>query len=191
MLKKFLVIALCLFALPVYAGHDNHKHHDDHDYKNIFSSDDPAVVRKLIEERGLSVKARYDDNETLLIKAIDRRANSKVISELINMGSDLNAQDEDGDTALIRAVDKRYDYNVIKILLDAGSNVNIQGEDGETALMKAIDENATEEIINLLLDSGADVNIRDRKGRSSVDYISRESLYRNSDTLKRIQSLAK
>jgi cytohesin len=62
---------------------------------------------------------------------------SKVVSLLLDAGSDVNAQDRHGDTVLHIAISHAAGEQIVRVLLDHGASKELANEVGETPLMIA------------------------------------------------------
>ena len=90
-----------------------------------------AVLRnkpEIINTRGHN---GMDENSTLLIYAIKKKAPIDVIRFLLENGADPNLQGQDGRTALMHATQR--DSKIIQLLLDFGANDMLENEKGRIA----------------------------------------------------------
>ena len=92
---------------------------------------------------------------------MDNGTQERILTFLINKGSDVNARNERGRTALMMAENP----GVARLLLKYGANPNAVDKNGRTALMKAFGDLRT---IEVLLGNGADPNARDKVGRTAL-----------------------
>jgi cytohesin len=96
---------------------------------------------------------------------------AKIITMLINAGSDVNASNGDGMTPLMLAVIWNSSDRVA-ILLDAGADVNVWGTYAGgpplTPLMFSAYYSGTPDCIKMLIDAGADVNAKDELGNTPL-----------------------
>ena len=109
--------------------------------------------------------------ESILMKAIEGRAEKEIINYLISQGANVNIEDKHGSTALILAMKHYSDIDIVKSLIKAGADVN-KGSDlmHGNALMCAYWNLVPENIIELLIENGADTTIKDREGTDMETY---------------------
>eukprot|EP00439_Symbiodinium_sp_Y106_P024021 s428_g2.t3 len=91
---------------------------------------------------------------------------AKVVSLLLQAGTDEDAADNTGSTALMKASFRRH-IEVVKVLLEAHADTNVADNNGRTALMMASDavpDAGHVEVLSLLLQAGADKNVADNSG---------------------------
>ena len=88
----------------------------------------------------------------------------KVVTALLEAGSDVNVRDNDGDTPLHSSVWMGR-LDIVNALLKAGADVNAQDDHGITPLYYGLQENHVE-VVAALVKAGADVNVRDFGGRT-------------------------
>ena len=93
--------------------------------------------------------------------AHERRAEMRIIHEMLRAGADVNSRDENGDTPIMRGA--QYFGDMCKFLISHGADVNARDNDGQTALHHAMVSGAKE-----LIKSGANVSAVDRQGRTPL-----------------------
>ena len=186
MKKSFLIsiFVLIVFTLPAMAI-------TEHEFKQICRSGSVQELQAAIASEKNFATLRFHEMDTPLIIAAEKARNPEFLKLIIEAGVDVNAFNEDGETALLEIMDEPVNLECVKVLLDSGANPNHKDEDGKTPLMKALDDNLPADVINALLDAGADVKLRDRKGRDIFHYAKKAYGLQGTETMKRIESLAK
>ena len=94
----------------------------------------------------------------------------QLLTEMLDMGMDVNTRNKYGETALFNAIRAEYFKNkmnekIVRLLLDKGADVNAQDKYGRTALFRAV-YNQDLAAVKLLLEYKADASIIDNKGKS-------------------------
>lgn len=114
-----------------------------------------------------------------LVLSLDAKISEKIVTILLDAGSDVNATDAKGETPLILSAGCSADgingssEKCTRILLGYGAKVNAQTGDGLTALMDAAGYStlaSTEYTVKMLLEAGADVKKRDSDGMTAIDH---------------------
>ena len=118
--------------------------------------------------RGTSVNVNLKDavGRTPLRIATEK-ANTDIITFLIENGADVNIADANGNTPLIFIVNKTGNLEITERLLEKGAAVNAQNGTGETALMYAA-WRGQPQIVQLLLEHHADVTLKNRNGDTAL-----------------------
>ena len=133
---------------------------------------DPGETARLLLERGASIEARNEEEDTPLIEAA-AYGGTDVVNILLEKGAEVEARDNLGMTALIAAacdcaiIDMPDTLDSMKLLLEKGANVNASDKEGRTALMYAAGWGRTH-IVQLLLDKGARIESKDRHGNTPL-----------------------
>ena len=114
-----------------------------------------------------------------------RAGYTKKVSQLIELGEDVNAMDSEGKTTLMVAIIEDKDiekltgimawffyrksshFEIIKLLLAAKADVNVVTNDGRTALMEAAQYGRTK-VVKQLLTANADVNAKGYNGWTAL-----------------------
>ncbi|KMQ50170.1 Ankyrin [Chitinispirillum alkaliphilum] len=91
-----------------------------------------------------------------------------IITDLCDMGININAQNNEGKTALHQACYNR-DYEMIKTLVENGARTDIQDNQGMTPLTKAT-KRGFHEPVHLLATNESVVNIQDSLGNTAIHY---------------------
>lgn len=114
-------------------------------------------VRLLLEEEGVNVDARDQNQETPLIAA-SRAGYEDFVRLLLDKGAGINAEDGPGGNALQTASFLGHE-NIVRTLLERGADVDARGQLYGTAL-QAASYRGRENIVQVLLNWGADVDVR-------------------------------
>ena len=124
--------------------------------------------------------------DTRLHQVVSLYGDTGEITELLEMGININARNIQGETALFVAVERSISKTIwelcdrdfcdsysrmhsISFLLDRGADVNICDRSGISPLHKAA-ERGHIEVINALLDKGANIEARDAIGNTPLFY---------------------
>ena len=94
------------------------------------------------------------------------------ISEILQIGTDVNEPDDFGRTALMYATSRDHGA-VVALLLEANADPNIQADDGTTALYLAVKQGFVD-TISLLMEADADILLKGPTGKTAVD-VARET----------------
>ena len=89
------------------------------------------------------------------------------ISEILQIGTDVNESDDFGRTALMYATSRDHGA-VVALLLEANADPNIQADDGTTALYLAVKRGFVD-TISLLMEADADILQKGPTGKTAVD----------------------
>ena len=123
---------------------------------------DTTLLRMLLAA-GADVNRKYEDDETLLIKAARVHASEPGTAE------------------------------TVKVLLEAGADANIRRKDNLTPLIAAAEGHKSPDAgrtIDLLLDAGADPNVL-YKGLYAIDYARKNESLKGTEALKRLEAATK
>ena len=185
-LKKLLFILsfVLIFSLPAMAVTEK-------EFERICRSGSVQKLQTVIANEKNFSRLRFHEMDTPLIIAAKKSKNPEILKIIIETDVDVNAQNEDGESALIEIMDEPINLECVKVLLSNGADPNLKDEDGKTALMKALDDDLPADVINALLDSGADVKAKDRKGRDIFHYAKKAYSLHGTDTMKRLEAMAK
>lgn len=108
-------------------------------------------IVKLLINAGCSVNGANSDQQNPLTAAIISRADMKILSALVDAGTDLNLSERSaGHTPLHEAVHRHYNEAAI-LLIDAGCDLTAQNNDHQTALCLA-SQKGNDVIVSYLLD---------------------------------------
>ena len=103
-------------------------------YEEIRDSKNESKLLSLIRSGKLKVTDMDQQMSTPLMIAVQYNFSEATISELIELGSDVNAVDADGSTSLHHAVIMNdEDSSIFKLLLSKGADPDIEDNDGETS----------------------------------------------------------
>lgn len=128
-------------------------------------NDDPAAVRKFIEE---GADVNYSD-EQYRITPLHNAAhfgNGEVTRVLLENGADVNAKNAEGNTPLFAAVHQQ-NAEVTAMLIGKGADVNAKNNYGY-APIRAASRNGNAEILKILIEGGGDVNVKDNQGSTPL-----------------------
>ena len=129
--------------------------------QNAVQSGDTNSVATLIEKNLAVVTAKFEQDRTLLIKAVmSRRAD--VVQLLIDKKADINAHDIFGRNALHWAA-LIGASKAAEVLLNNGADIAAKAEGGMTALHYAA-RNGFTNVVELLVAHGADINATNSTG---------------------------
>ena len=94
-------------------------------YKELPENNDEAKLIRLVKSQELRPDSRNREQQTPLMFAVDNSFSSDTISELIQLGCDVNAQGEDGMTALHTSIwcDNKETF---KLLLKNGADIYLK-----------------------------------------------------------------
>ncbi|MGA2766282.1 MAG: ankyrin repeat domain-containing protein [Spirochaetia bacterium] len=126
------------------------------------------VITTLLKA-GADVETReplYDANA--LMWAASDNPDPKVITALLNAGSDIKSCNRDNVTTLMWAAMRNKNAEVIVTLLNAGAEVNAQDSGGRTALTWAAKSNPNPGVITTLLDAGSNIEVLDFMGHTPL-----------------------
>lgn|GEM_PF-279994 len=142
----------------------------DQDLIRAAKRNDPAEVRKLIEQGGdVNAKDSIQDSAFLYAGA---EGFNEVLRLTLAAGADVRSINRYGGTALIPACEHGH-VDTIRILIAAGVPVNHVNHLGWTGMQEAILLNTggprQQEAVRLLLNAGADPGIRDPQGRTALE----------------------
>jgi ankyrin repeat protein len=111
-----------------------------------------------------------------------RRAELKIVEDLLEAGADLNLRNMDGTDALWAACVADA-YGIADLLLQKGANIDNQNDNGASVLMYAA-SNGRSEWVDYLLQAGADISLLSLDGFSALDLASTITILR---TLKKAE----
>ena len=101
----------------------------------------------------------------------------RVISKLLELGSEVNVESTNGGSPLRTAVFSG-EYYIVELLLDAGANVNATSPTGQTALHMAarsayrgVESHEAYRMYKLLVSRGGDRCLRDKNGTSPAEAV--------------------
>ncbi|UYV78475.1 hypothetical protein LAZ67_16001636 [Cordylochernes scorpioides] len=128
---------------------------------------------------GADVNIKDSDNRSPLLYAIRYSLRyifkisfleyKKLISELIEAGSDINSQDILGNTPFIELLEIIYDRELFELFIEKGADIHAKKINGANTLMIAA-RNGNIEHFNYLLNAGVDINHSDRNGNTTFFY---------------------
>jgi uncharacterized protein len=124
---------------------------------NAAKADDPAAVRKLIQEHA-DVNAPANDGSTALLWAA-YHSDAEITKALLAAGASVDVANHYGVTPLLQA-SRNGDVEVMRALLDAGADATRWHPEGETPLMAA-SRTGRVAAVQLLLRKGSFVNAAD------------------------------
>ncbi len=124
-------------------------------------------VTRLLLEQGVDVNTVWDNGDSLLMTAVQKR-NEPMTLFLLENGADVNVCNKDGIPLLLLAVSQE-NSKIIQYLIDYHTPVNVAGENGGTPLMWAAELQNTKPM-RILIENGADVHTRDKYGCSALFY---------------------
>ena len=101
----------------------------------------------------------------------------KIISELCDMGEDINAKNNKGDTPLHVAAEGNL-YTVIRMLVDHGADINAKNNRGDTPLHVAVEGNRNFAVSHLVK-AGADLKAKNNERKTPL-HIARDKGYFSS-----------
>ncbi|MBR6356354.1 MAG: ankyrin repeat domain-containing protein [Alphaproteobacteria bacterium] len=101
-----------------------------------------------------------EDGKTLLLKAVEARAQPDKIEALIEAGADVNYATKTGNTAFLSACQTRQ-IETAQILVKHGADINA-GVDGKSCLMSL--GNGDPELLELLMQNNVDVTFKTSEG---------------------------
>jgi uncharacterized protein len=105
--------------------------HDDPALVLAVASGSPAVLVKLLLQRGADPNATRSDGAPAIVIAA-MRTDASLVGELLAGGADADAADANGRTALMHAVERGAD-GIVASLLCAGAEKDRQAADGSSA----------------------------------------------------------
>lgn len=100
---------------------------------------------------------------------ISQKAQGKIITTLLNSGSNVRATTKTGDTPLHWAATSYYPHLTVQQLIDAGAQINTVNRRGMTAIHAAA-EYGDASAVKILLAANADITIIDSQGKTAYDY---------------------
>ncbi|DAZ99184.1 TPA: hypothetical protein N0F65_008217 [Lagenidium giganteum] len=162
------------------------------------AANDVAQVKQLLEQGGVAVNAKDEDERTPLHWSA-AAGKIDLVELLVTAGhADVNTQGDSGWTPLMSAVSAGH-RDVVGFLLSKGANANIANENGQlplhyhkgrlevaeilvdytndinhadntgsTALMRAIGAKPSRDVLVLLMDHGAKLDARDNAGNTAL-----------------------
>ena len=151
------------------------------------------VVRLLLDQDGINVNARADDDTSALMAAAGRK-HEDIVDLLLKAGADrkdmeralrwrLENRGHRFDAgAFVRMAAKGQD-GLVSLYLDAGMAVDAADEDGNTALILAAGE-GEKKIVRILLERGAAVDLRSRGGSTALEVAMRKGHEQVAELLK-------
>ena len=103
-------------------------------------------------------------------KEVMERKGTKLISELVHLGADVDARTKVGNTPLHFAIlNFWFSKGCVSQLVSLGAKVNASDKDGNTPLMLAVlNKRRGPEVSALLIDLGADVNMCNEDGETAL-----------------------
>ena len=113
----------------------------------------------------------------------------KLISELIDLGADVNARNSDGYTILMQALMFRLAIHpdVIKLLIKAGADVNAKVEATWTTVLMIAAMFSHPLIVDWLIQAGANVRTKDKHlvwfGHTAIDYAKQNNNQKNASAI--------
>lgn len=110
-----------------------------------------AELVRILIKHGAKVKLLDNENNSVLIWAVENGAKTEVLQTLLRHGANIDAQNKAGETALMKAAGAD-NQEAVRVLLEAGADVSLKNKAGETAWDLASDG----EIEKLLESYGAD-----------------------------------
>ena len=125
------------------------------------------------------------------MKAASSNHEVKVITTLLQAGSDLESSSEYGVTAFLAAAANNTNPEIIKTLLKAGAGIESPNKDGTTALMAAAESNQNPEVISTLLNVGADPKARDKEGKTALEYAQKNEKLKGTDAYQELQNASR
>lgn len=139
----------------------------------LYAHDDLSLIKDFMNY-GVKLNERDEDGNPVVIRYLNSSLydsedeHSRVVSELIKNGADIDLADETGFTLLMQAA-KEGDSYIVESLLSFGAKVNLRDRDNGTALMEAAYHNSPS-IVEMLLEHGADKEVKDKRGYTALDY---------------------
>jgi len=109
--------------------------------------------------------------EMIVSELMKKNPNLNLVSDLIELGANLDWQDNLGWSALFFCAAWAH-FDIARMLVDAGADVNMQDENGLTLLHWSVYAN-DQNIARILIEAGADVGIRSCNGNTILDWCER------------------
>ncbi|MCQ2966563.1 MAG: ankyrin repeat domain-containing protein [Alphaproteobacteria bacterium] len=153
--------------------------------------EDENIIQRIID-LGANLNERNGLGYTALMFASEYITNVKIITKLIELGSDVNAIGSiDKETVLMHAARNNTNPDVISKLIEHGAHINKKDAHlNETALWIAIENNSNLEVISKLIELGADINERNFLGQTPIMYLE-DQIKRMNKILKILKSAKK
>ena len=110
--KRIVCLVLITFiAIPAFCYNKN-------DLYKAVSSNSLKMVKKILTQNPNLTNLRYDkENNTILMHAINRKANKDIISALLLAGCSVDAKNKSGQTALMLACENLNDKKLINRII--------------------------------------------------------------------------
>ena len=116
------------------------------------------------------INAKYDDDKTALMYALEYKYSIKIIEAFIENRADVNSKKVNGGTPLMLALKFISSEQIVKLLIENGANVNATFPDTQTTLMYAVGSKFSIKIIKILIENGANVNGTKKDGSTVLLY---------------------
>jgi len=138
-------------------------------------SNDVDVVKCLVEELGLSVKAVTKGKWSVLHAVfLAPELNFEIFKYLLDKGADINAKTEENWSVLHRALQSETsNFAVIKYLVEKGADINAKTDDDWSVLHRAVKSPISSlELVKYLVENKADINAKTKNCSSVMDLAS-------------------
>lgn len=132
------------------------------------------LIKLLLEKRAEPQTSDYSGNNALMVAyKYGQNVTPGNISELANLGVDINAENTSGYNLLMEVFrgDHESKVEIVEAILKSGANVNAQDKMGRTALMYSVmEENSSRKIFKMLLKADARIYITDSEGKDVFNH---------------------